>query len=87
MRRLDIRYSKKVSTEGGTIARKMRKLGEPSKSLPPSDAPDWTVDPSKLTDRYNNVSLEARLFNFMKGRELGTRSLCMCWKRTLPASM
>ena len=58
-RRLDIRYSKKVSTEGGTVARKMRKLGEPSKSFPPSDAPDWTVDPSKLSERYNNVSLEA----------------------------
>ena len=48
MWRLDARYAKKVSTEGGTVARKVRKSGEASKSLPPSDAPDWTVDPSKL---------------------------------------
>ena len=51
MQRLDARYAKKVLTEGGTVARKVRKSGEASKSLPPSDAPDWTVDPSYQRNR------------------------------------
>ena len=43
MKRLDMRYQEKVSKEGGTVARKVRREGSPSTSLPPVDAPEWTV--------------------------------------------
>ena len=43
MDRLDKRYQDKVSKEGGTVARKIRKQGAPSASFPPVDAPEWTV--------------------------------------------
>ena len=51
MQQLDAKYTKKVSMKGVTVAWEVRKSGEPSKSLPPTDVPDWTVDPSKLTKR------------------------------------
>ena len=41
--RLDKRYQMKVSREGGTVAKKVRKEGVPSTSGPPIGAPKWTV--------------------------------------------
>ena len=41
---LDDRYDIKVKKDGTTMAKKIRQLGLPAKSCPPSDAPDWTVD-------------------------------------------
>ena len=41
---LDQRYDAKVKKDGITMAKKVRKLGLPSKSYPPTGAPDWTVD-------------------------------------------
>ncbi len=40
---LDERYDSKVKKDGITMAKKIRKLGLPSISYPPSGAPDWTV--------------------------------------------
>ena len=43
MSRLDERYTQKVSREGGTVAKKVRRNGAPTRS-PPKDAADWTID-------------------------------------------
>ena len=42
---LDTRLSKLADVEQGTgnVAKKVRVLGEPSKSSPPHDAPGWAV--------------------------------------------
>lgn len=45
---LDKRYEKKVSREGGTVARKARITGAPSTSSPPDGAPQWTVSSTAL---------------------------------------
>ena len=41
---LDRRYDEKVKKEGGTMPRKTRQSGPPSKSPPPLNAPAWTVN-------------------------------------------
>ena len=43
---LDKRYTKKVSKAGGTVAKKVRVIGAPSKSSIPIGAPQWTINPS-----------------------------------------
>ena len=41
---LDKRYDAKVRKEGGAVmAKKKRKLGQPSSSKPPDDAPAWAI--------------------------------------------
>lgn len=41
---LDQQYDDRVKKEGITMAKKNRKIGFNSTTLPPSDAPDWTLD-------------------------------------------
>ena len=41
---LDERYNNKVKKDGTAMARKQRKIGAPSVSRPPSDAPQWVID-------------------------------------------
>lgn len=50
MCRLDERYSQKVSREGGTVAKKVRRNGAPSIRNPPKDAPEWTIDAGMSTE-------------------------------------
>ena len=40
---LDERYTRKVSKSGGTVARKVREVGEPASSVIPIGAPQWMV--------------------------------------------
>lgn len=42
--RLDRRYDDKVKKDGVTMAKKPRKIGFDSQSLPPPDAPEWTIE-------------------------------------------
>ena len=52
--KLDSRYQEKVTREGILVARKTRKEGSLSKTLPRHDAPQWTIDPlwTKGTSEY-----------------------------------
>ena len=45
LEKLDKRYEEKVKKEGLLVARKTRKLGSASNSSPPTNAPEWTVNP------------------------------------------
>ena len=38
------RYNNKVKKDGTAMARKQRKIGAPSVSRPPPDAPQWVID-------------------------------------------
>ena len=40
---LDTRLAKKNPQSPGIVAKKVRKAGEPSNSLPPTDAPSWAI--------------------------------------------
>ena len=42
---LDERLARKESHPVGLVAKKVRKVGSPSLSLPPPYAPAWSVDP------------------------------------------
>ena len=46
---LDARLAQKESHPVGLVAKKVRKVGSPSKSPPPTNAPVWSIDP-----KYNN---------------------------------
>ncbi len=63
---LDKRYEKKVSKEGGTVAKKIWYIGSPSTSTPPAGAPQWTVKQSK-----NNIQIEAHLPPFKVCTNIG----------------
>ena len=43
MQILDQRHEAKAKKDKGTMAKKVRRVGTPSCSQPPSDAPTWTV--------------------------------------------
>ncbi len=44
MSTLDSRIAKKQPASPGLVAKKVRKLGEPSSTTPPDDAPKWAVN-------------------------------------------
>ena len=46
---LDVRLTQKEPHPVGLVAKKVRKVGLPSKSPPPINAPAWSIDP-----KYNN---------------------------------
>ena len=41
---LDKRFSEKNHREAGLVAKKIRKLGSPSTSEPPTDSPTWAIE-------------------------------------------
>jgi hypothetical protein len=45
MAALDGRLARKESHPVGLVAKKVRKIGSPSQSLPPANAPSWAVSP------------------------------------------
>ena len=45
MAALDGRLARKESHPVGLVAKKVRKIGSPSQSLPPANAPSWAVNP------------------------------------------
>ena len=45
---LDDRYNQKIHKEGGLFIKKDRSTGPPSKSYPPFNAPEWSINPSYL---------------------------------------
>ena len=49
MKTLDKRYSEKTSQEGGTVAKKVRKISAMLTKSPPVDAPQWTVSQGRLS--------------------------------------
>ena len=53
---LDLRLVKKQPQPSGLVAKKVRKIGTPSDSLPPYDAPSWALD--KDTCMYANLNVE-----------------------------
>ena len=63
---LDKRYQDKVAREGGTVARKVRRIGTPSKSRPPIGAPAWTVNENYtfsdgIIHLFNNIMVIASI--------------------------
>ena len=44
VQKLDEWYPQKVSKEGGTVAKKIRWVGDPSRCHPPHGAPEWTLN-------------------------------------------
>ena len=42
---LDERYAKSSRSKADVFVRKTRKIGVPSSSVPPPDAPEWTLAP------------------------------------------
>lgn len=53
---LDERLSKKETHPVGLVAKKVRKIGSPSTSVPPINTPGWAVDPEyiKSSKYYGN---------------------------------
>ena len=49
---LEERLGQKDPHPVGLVAKKVRKIGSPSKSLPPINAPVWAVDPHFGTGEY-----------------------------------
>lgn len=49
---LDERSARKESHPVGLVAKKVRKMGPPSKSTPPKNAPSWAVDPEYMKGTY-----------------------------------
>ena len=45
MEELDRRYKKKLERNGSTTPSKPRVCGSPATSLPPTNAPQWAVNP------------------------------------------
>lgn len=50
MEELDQRFKKKLEGKSCTTPSRKRKIGSPSTSSPPSDAPKWAVDPNWNTN-------------------------------------
>lgn len=50
---LDSRQPKHQKMSTGMVAKKVRKQGAPSDSLPPSDAPSWALNNSASMYMYN----------------------------------
>ena len=45
---LDLRLAQKEPHPVGLVAKKVRKVGSPSKSSPPINAPVWSIDPKYI---------------------------------------
>ncbi len=53
MSTLDSRIAKKQPASPGLVAKKVRKLGEPSNTTPPDDAPKWAVNSDVIQSEYS----------------------------------
>lgn len=57
MSTLDARLAKKESHPVVLVAKKVRKIGSPSHSLPPPNAPSWAVDPNFMEGRLVHAGI------------------------------
>lgn len=56
MATLDERVAKKESHPVGLVAKKVRKTGSPSQSVPPANAPSWAVNADSNQGKMTCVS-------------------------------
>ena len=52
--RLDQRYEAKVKKQGMLMAKKARRIGCPSASVPPADTAAWTIDKQWKNSKFYN---------------------------------
>jgi len=74
---LDTRYTLKTKKEGLLVARKVRKEGRPSPSVPHSGIPEWAVDPEwdkGLKSVHEYMYLFASYLSFSYFRETAVTS-------------